>query len=356
MSRLKMNQTTNRWPLAIDLFAGCGGLTLGLKRAHFKVVGAIEIDDLAVETYRLNHPTVQRMWNKDIREVSGADVLSTLGLQRGELDLLAGCPPCQGFSSMTTLNGSRKVDDPRNDLVHEYSRMVKEILPRALLLENVPGLVANPLMDMLMEDLETLGFNVRESWKVLDAAHYGVPQRRRRLVMMSVRDGEINFAPPVAELMTVREAIGKLGRAGNSGDPLHDLTENRTLRIQKLIRAIPKDGGSRSSLGKENQLKCHQKSDGFKDVYGRMSWDKPAPTITSGCQSPSKGRFIHPSEDRTISLREAAILQGFPKNYRFSMKNGKLAAARMIGNAVPPAFVSVQASQLRSAIAKSKSK
>jgi DNA (cytosine-5)-methyltransferase 1 len=134
------------------------------------------------------------------------------------------------------------------------------------------------------------------------------------------------------------------------------MTENRTARIQNLIRAIPKNGGSRSALGKKNQLPCHQKSDGFKDVYGRMFWDKPAPTITSGCQSPSKGRFLHPSEDRTISLREAAILQGFPANYLFSMKNGKLAAARMIGNAVPPAFVSVQAAQLRSAIALSKLK
>ena len=348
------DELAKRWPLAIDLFAGCGGLTLGLKKAHFKVVGAVEIDELAVETYRMNHPTVSHIWNKDIREVPGSDVLITLGLKRGELDLLAGCPPCQGFSSMTTLNGSRKVDDPRNDLVHEYSRLVKEILPRALLLENVPGLVTNPLMNTLMEDLESLGYNVKESWKVLDAADYGVPQRRRRLVMMSVRNGEVKFAPPKVGIATVREAIGKLGRAGKSGDPLHDVTENRTVKIQKLIRAIPKNGGSRSSLGKKNQLPCHQRSDGFKDVYGRMFWDKPAPTITSGCQSPSKGRFIHPSENRTISLREAAILQGFPANYRFSMKNGKLAAAAMIGNAVPPAFVSVQAVQLRSAIARSK--
>lgn len=207
-----------------------------------------------------------------------------------------------------------------------------------------------------MNDLELLGFNVRNSWKVLDSAHFGVPQRRRRLVMMAVPDGAVNFAPPGTELVTVRQAIGNLDKAGKSGDPVHDLTENRTVRIQKLIRAIPKDGGNRSSLSRDNQLECHQRSDGFKDVYGRMPWDKPAPTITSGCQSPSKGRFIHPSEDRTISLREAAILQGFPNNYQSSMKNGRLAAARMIGNAVPPAFVSVQASQLRSALSKSKPK
>lgn len=349
----QLKKTTKHWPLAVDLFAGCGGLTLGLKRAHFKVVGAVEIDDLAVETYRMNHSSVANVWKKDIRDVSGLEILAALGLNRGELDLLAGCPPCQGFSSMTTLNGSRIIEDPRNDLVQEYSRLVREILPRAVLLENVPGLATNPLMGALIGDLEDLGFNVKESWKVLDSAHYGVPQRRRRLVMMAVRDGVVNFAPPGTEFVTVRTAIGDLGKAGKSGDPLHDLTENRTPRIKDLIRAIPKDGGSRSSLGKENQLECHKRTDGFKDVYGRMSWDKPAPTITSGCQSPSKGRFIHPSENRTISLREAAILQGFPKNYRFSMRNGKLAAAEMIGNAVPPAFVSVQASRLRRALTES---
>lgn len=354
MPRLK--KATKRWPLAVDLFAGCGGLTLGLKRARFRVVGAVEIDDLAVETYRMNHPSVANIWERDIREVSGIEILSSLGIERGELDLLAGCPPCQGFSSMTTLNGSRTVDDPRNDLVYEYSRLVSEILPRAVLLENVPGLATNPRMEKLIEDLEGLGFDVNDSWRVLDSAHFGIPQRRRRLVMMAARGGAVVFAPPTAEVVTVRDAIGGLSKAGRSGDPLHDLTENRTSRIQNLIRAIPKDGGSRNSLGKDNQLECHKRSDGFKDVYGRMSWDKPAPTITSGCQSPSKGRFIHPFENRTISLREAAILQGFPDDYRFSMRNGKLAVAQMVGNAVPPAFVSIQANQLRKTLTQLKAK
>lgn len=339
-----MNQN---WPLAVDLFAGCGGLTLGLKGAHFRVVGAVEIDDLAVETYQLNHPSVKNMWKRDIREVTGAEILETLGLKRGQLDLLAGCPPCQGFSSMTTLNGNRRTLDPRNDLVQEYARLVKEILPKALLLENVPGLAANPLMGQLLNDIDVLGYESDNAWRILDTADYGVPQRRRRLVMMAARQGTVNFAAPGDELVTVRDAIADLGIAGESGDPLHDVVENRSSRIRELIRAIPKDGGSRSALGAENQLECHKRSNGFKDVYGRMSWNKPSPTITSGCQSPSKGRFIHPSEDRTITLREAAILQGFPQNYQFSMKNGKLAVARMIGNAVPPIFVSAQARKIR---------
>jgi len=336
-----------KWPLAVDLFSGCGGLTLGLKRAHFRVVGAVEIDDLAVETYRLNHPTVRNIWKRDIREVSGTEILETLKLERGQLDLLAGCPPCQGFSSMTTLNGNRRVLDPRNDLVGEYARLVKEILPKALLLENVPGLAANPLMGQLLNEIDRLGYASDNAWRVLDTADYGVPQRRRRLVMMVARKGSVEFAAPRDQLVTVRDAIADLGIVGESGDPLHDVVENRSPRIRELICAIPKDGGSRSALGPEKQLECHKRSNGFKDVYGRMSWDKPSPTITSGCQSPSKGRFIHPAENRTISLREAAILQGFPATYQFSMRNGKLAVARMIGNAVPPNFVWAQARELR---------
>ena len=215
-----------KWPLAVDLFSGCGGLTLGLKRAHFRVVGAVEIDDLAVETYRLNHPTVRNIWKRDIREVSGTEILETLKLERGQLDLLAGCPPCQGFSSMTTLNGNRRVLDPRNDLVGEYARLVKEILPKALLLENVPGLAANPLMGQLLNEIDRLGYASDNAWRVLDTADYGVPQRRRRLVMMVARKGSVEFAAPRDQLVTVRDAIADLGIVGESGDPLHDVVEN----------------------------------------------------------------------------------------------------------------------------------
>lgn len=337
---------SRRWPTAIDLFSGCGGLTQGLRLARFKVVGAVEIEPLAVETYQLNHPSV-RVWQDDIRRVSGDEILRTLQMRRGELDLLAGCPPCQGFSSMTTLNGNREVSDERNDLVNEYARLVEELLPRAVLMENVPGLAEDERLARLLERLSALGYKIDGVVRVLNAAGFGVPQRRRRLVLLSSREGDVPFLEPTQTRVSVREAFARLPELGTTEDKLHVVSESRTPAIQQLIRETPQDGGSRLDRGQSRQLPCHQKSDGFKDVYGRMAWDKPSPTITSGCQNPSKGRFLHPSDDRTITLREAATLQGFPPDYQFSLRRGKYAAAEMIGNAIPPGFVQAQAEVLR---------
>jgi DNA (cytosine-5)-methyltransferase 1 len=339
-----------KWPLAVDLFSGCGGLTQGLKDARFRVVGAVEIDELAVETYRQNHPTVSHVWATDIRDIPGSTILDAVGLKRGELDLVAGCPPCQGFSSMTTLNGSWEVFDSRNDLVDEYVRIVDELLPRAVLMENVPGLAKDARMKRIVKRLTELGYTGASEWRILDASGFGVPQRRRRLVMAAIRGGKFEFAEPSPDRVTVRTAIGNLARAGESGDPLHDVPETRSQTVRDLIRLIPEDGGSRLDLGEDRQLRCHQESTGFKDVYGRMAWDRPAPTITGGCFNPSKGRFLHPREHRSITLREAALLQGFPPGYHFSLRKGKIAAAEMIGNAVPPKFVEHQARALRGAL------
>jgi DNA (cytosine-5)-methyltransferase 1 len=337
--------------LAIDLFAGAGGMTLGLKRAGFKVVAAVEIDALACKTYGANHPEV-RLWEKDIRNLAAADVLEDLGLQPGDLSLVAGCPPCQGFSSLTTLNGKREVDDPRNDLVLEYERFIREMKPRAVMMENVPGLASDPRMHALCEMLEGLGYPVRSGLKVLNAVDYGVPQRRRRLVMLAVEGSVVPFGRPRDSQITVQDTIADLPEVGSSGDSLHDLAEKRSPVVMARIAAIPKDGGSRADLGSDAQLPCHKDTDGFKDIYGRMSWKKPAPTITGGCVNPSKGRFLHPEEDRAITLREAALLQGFPPEYSFCLDKGKFAAAGLIGNALPPAFVEAHARQIREALVK----
>jgi DNA (cytosine-5)-methyltransferase 1 len=322
-------------------------MTLGLKRAGFKVVAAIEIDDLAAETYRMNHPEV-RLWESDIRETEPLAILAELGLERGDIALVAGCPPCQGFSSLTTLNGSRKVDDDRNDLVLEYARYVRALRPPAVLMENVPGLATDQRMSNLVDELEGLGYPVRAGTQVLNAVDYGVPQQRRRLVMMAAHGTVVPFAERKSKRRTVREAIGALPSPGASGDALHIVREQRTPRIARLIERIPKDGGGRLDLPAHYQLACHTRMDGFKDVYGRMSWDKPAPTITGGCQNPSKGRFLHPEENRTITLREAALLQGFPPTYKVSLRRGKFAAAELIGNALPPPFVAAHAAVLAS--------
>jgi len=325
---------------AIDLFAGAGGLTVGLGQAGFRVVGAVENSKLACDTYADNHPKVH-LWRQDIRELDGAEVLRVLALERGQLDLLAGCPPCQGFSSIRTLNGARLVTEPRNDLLTEYARLVKELLPKAILMENVPGLAQDQRMVELVDLLEDLGYPAREAAQVLNAADYGVPQSRRRLVLVATRVGPLDPVTPLPRRSTVRDAIGHLEAPGSTGDPLHDLPERRSARISALIRRVPADGGSRLDL--DEQLQCHEGFSGFKDVYGRMAWDRPAPTITGGCHNPSKGRFIHPDQHRAITLREAALLQGFPADYTFRLDRGKLAAAVMIGNALPPGFVAAHA-------------
>ena len=332
---------TRKKPLlrAIDLFSGCGGLTTGLKQAGFTVVGAVECDSLAVETYRMNHPRV-KLFPQDIRSIKGAEILQELSLQKGELDLLAGCPPCQGFSTMRTLNGKHSVEDERNDLLFEFLRLVKELEPKAIMMENVPGLAKDTRIDEFLAGIKELGYyGEKDAVAVHNAADYGVPQRRRRMILLSGKKGRIPFASPSQKKLTVRRYLKKLPPVGKSGDPLHDLPAKHNEEVQKIIQEIPKDGGSRRNLGEDKQLPCHKKSNGFKDVYARMWWDEPAPTITGGCINPSKGRFLHPQEDRAITLREAALLQGFPKGYKFSLKRGKYPVALMIGNALPPEFI-----------------
>ncbi len=326
--------------IAIDLFSGCGGLTQGLRKAGFAVIGAVEIDSLAAETYGMNHRTT-RLWKKDIKLLDPYQIMNDLGLAPGELDLLAGCPPCQGFSTMRTQNGGRIIEDPVNDLVFEFLRFVRAFKPRAIMMENVPGLFADPRFSSLTRSLRGLGY--RLDHRVIDVAGYSVPQRRKRLILLGGLNRKIPIVEPTTHKATVRGAISKLPPPGTSGDSLHDFPERRDPRITSLIKRIPKDGGSRRDLPLSMQLPCHQKCDGFKDVYGRMRWDSVSPTITGGCVNPSKGRFLHPEQDRCITLREAALLQGFPKKYKFSMRKGKFPTAQMIGNALPPPFIRIQA-------------
>lgn len=332
-------------PRAIDLFSGCGGLTLGLRQAGFTVIGAVEVDPLAVETYKANHKRVH-VWTKDICDLSVDEILTKFNLEPGELDLVAGCPPCQGFSTMTTLNGKYERNDARNDLVFQYLRIVQGLRPKAVMMENVPDLMKDGRSITLKRELEALGYVCKMD--VHDASKFGVPQRRRRFVLVAGHGQEIAFAKEVKGRRTVKQAFAKLRRPKT--DVLHNLPYRPSPAVLERIRLTPKDGGSRTDLGKQYQLACHKKSDGFKDVYGRMAWKKPAPTITGGCFNPSKGRFLHPEEHRPISMREAALLQTFPPTYRFSLKRGKTGIAQMIGNALPPEFIRRHAAQIEAAL------
>lgn len=329
---------------AIDVFAGCGGMTYGLRDAGFEVTGAIEVDATVAAVYRLNHPATQLL-EADVVGVDAGTWMRQLGLQPGELDLMAGCPPCQGFSRLRTLNGARSNRDSRNGLVMEMARLVQAFRPRAVLMENVPALERKRVFAKFVRLLRQEGYE--PNWAVLDAGRYGVPQRRKRLVLVAGRGFEIPLAPTAASVKTVRMAIGGLPAAGASGDYLHDMPENRSRAMRQWIAAVPKDGGSRTDLPPEMQRACHQRSDGFRDVYGRMAWDAPAPTITGGCLNPSKGRFLHPEENRNISMREAALLQTLPPTFRVPVGTTKTAAAQMIGNALPPEFVKRHALAVR---------
>lgn len=341
MTRAKKNEQTLH---AVDLFSGCGGLSLGLKQAGFAVAAAVEVDTKAQETYRLNHPNV-RLFAQDIRELDPAEVLEAAGLKPGELDLLAGCPPCQGFSRLRTKNKRTSVRDDRNNLVADFLRFIVVMEPKTVMLENVPALSKDTRFLKMRRQLHALGYETVVH--VLDAADYGVPQRRKRLIMLASKVHAPELADKARRRFTVRDALDGLSKPHQARDKLHGLGENRSKEVRELIALIPKNGGSRGDLPRRYQLECHKRSDGFSDVYGRMAWDDVSPTITSGCHNPSKGRFLHPSQNRTITLREAAILQGFPRRYRFNVDHGKEAIALMIGNALPPAFIAAHAGALR---------
>lgn len=330
--------------LSIDIFSGCGGLTEGMHQAKFKTKVAFEIDEIASMAYNLNHPSTTVI-TKDIREVSVAEVKRSLNGKK--IHLLAGCPPCQGFSSIRRLNKLAPVADDRNNLIMEYVRLVKALKPFTIMMENVPGLIHYDLFKKALKILKRAGYKWID-YKVVNVKDYGVPQSRKRLVLVGSRLGEITVAKPTHEKKTVREVIGQLPRPEKSMDPLHKIFPIHTPEVQKRIELTPKNGGGRKDLPKKYLLNCHKDENiGFNDVYGRLRWDDYSTTITGGCLNPSKGRFLHPEQNRCISAREAALLQSFPVDYKFPSVATRTGLALMIGNALPPNFSYVQSLNIR---------
>ena len=320
---------------SIDVFSGIGGLTEGMHQADFKTELAFEIDEIASRAYKLNHPGANVI-TKDIRRVSIAEIKRKLNGK--PIHLLAGCPPCQGFSSIRRLNRAKPIDDERNNLITEYVRLVRALKPYTIMMENVPGLVEYELFKNEIETLKT-ELNYHIDYKVVNVKQYGVPQSRRRLVMVGSRLGPIKVAGPLKESKTVKETIGNLPSPEDSTDPLHKIFPKHTEKVQKRISLTPKDGGSWKDLPKEYILECHKGENiGFNDVYGRLRWNDHSTTITGGCLNPSKGRFLHPEQNRNISAREAALLQSFPPDYKFPINAPVSKIALMIGNALPPKF------------------
>jgi DNA (cytosine-5)-methyltransferase 1 len=343
---------------AIDLFSGAGGATQGLSDAGFRMVAAVENDEIAAKSYSDNHPET-RVEIADIRTVNEHDLRLTLGLDPGELTLLKACPPCQGFSSLA--NGA--VDSARNDLVLDVGRFVKEFMPAAVLLENVPGLSRDQRLADLICEIELLGYAARKY--IVQATDYGVPQRRKRLIVMAVRGGVADIFPDDIRTLlpetfdtsrtTAGEALDGLAVAMGIGDGLNRSRKHSTAVVARMA-AIPVNG-NRFDLPLEHQLACHTRLEarGLRNAtsaYGRIRRDEPAPTMTTRCTTPSCGSFVHPTEDRGLTLREAASLQTFPANYKFQGTYGQI--EKQIGNAVPVHLAHALGSAMTSLLGKAR--
>ncbi|MGI8796792.1 MAG: DNA cytosine methyltransferase [Acidimicrobiia bacterium] len=319
-------------PLAVDLFAGAGGATLGMERAGLRVVAAVEIDRDACATYRANHPEVHLM-EGDICTVDPAPLAEEAAFGRGQLALLKACAPCQGFSTL----GHSALDDERNDLVLETWRFISAWRPASFVFENVPGIRHDDRLRRVLRQARAIGYGVRTY--LVDAVEFGVPQRRRRHVVVGVRSkaqselpGSLPRKPTsVTDYTTVGHAFQRL--VSSQDDQLNRHRKSRATTLQR-IRAVPV-GGSRFDLPDELVLSCHKaltRTAAF-GPYSRMCADQPAPTLTTRCTTPACGQFVHPTADRGITLREAAVLQSFPSDYNFV--GGYDSVERQIGNAVP---------------------
>lgn len=341
---------TENAPKVIDLYSGPGGTGLGCKAAGFRILAAVESDPNAATTYEVNLGIVVK--RTDITQLPARALRGELRLGKKELDVLIGCPPCQGFTRMRNNDGA---GDPRNKLIAQYLTYVEEFQPRIAIFENVPGLVRSKHGKVFYSELRSrlgeLGYALVE--KIIDVANYGIPQHRRRVIVIAGRDNEILPFPEATHAnpssgkvkngllrpwITVKDVIeeypvlsqGEDGTA-NGTYPNHKAPKMGD-KVMKFIKKVPIDGGSRTDVPQKEWLACHQFHEGHNDVYGRMSWGKPANTITSGCTNVSKGRFVHPTQNRALTCREAAALQSFPDNYVFYGAD----IPSQIGNAVPP--------------------
>ena len=329
-------------PKVIDLFCGAGGLALGLREAGFDIVASVEQDPVACRTYRRNFG--DHLIEQDIHNLSVSELLKFAGLREGECALLAGGPPCQGFS----VQRRGPDDDPRNDLVLQYLRFVEGVMPKFFLMENVSGLMSKrgtPFLEKILARVSQLGYKTH--LKKIEAAEFGVPQMRKRVILIGERSlaEECTFTFPegpfdATQYRTVRDAIANLPSPPLDGRSHPDFANHaREIRISPVnlerLQHIP-PGGGREHLPDHLQLACHKNNPGHRhmDVYGRLAWDTPSGTITARFDSFTRGKFAHPVEHRSITLREGARLQTFPDSFVFDGNRGEI--AKQIGNAVPP--------------------
>lgn len=325
-----------------DFFSGCGGASRGFLDAGMDIVFALDNDPDSRRTFTKNLPSV-KFESTDIRKTSIDHVRSLVDAGRPNPVLFCGCAPCQPFTKQNTTHPSRKNDD-RVPLLAYFSQFIKICLPDIVFIENVPGLQkfsrrTQPFGGFI-QDLESLGYKIAH--EPVSLMKYGVPQSRRRLILLASRHGPIELPPKTngpgtgnPRYETVRNWIEDLPPIA-AGEEHPDVPNHRAAALSKRnldrIRATP-EGGGHKDWPERLRLDCHKKFVGYSDVYGRMSWNRPASGLTTRCISYSNGRFGHPEQDRAISIREAACLQTFPRQFLF--EGDLVSMSRQIGNAVP---------------------
>lgn len=329
-------------PIAVvDMFCGVGGLTHGLCLEGFNVVAGIDADDACEYVYEKNNDGA-RFIHRGIEKVKAQEILNLY--PKGHIRVLVGCAPCQPYSRYTQ---KRRDETEKWKLLTDFADLVCEVKPDIVSMENVPELVnfkKGSVYKAFVDDLKAEGYFVTEYPDVY-CPDYGIPQYRTRLVLFASRFGKIEIIESTHSpnrYRTVRQTIGHLEAIGaeqvSASDPLHRASKLSELNLRRIKASLP--GGSWKDWPESLVAACHKRQTGkhYASVYGRMSWDEPAPTITTQCYGFGNGRFGHPEQDRAISLREAALLQTFPEYYEFAPQGGPYLVKRigmLIGNAVP---------------------
>ncbi|PIN89357.1 DNA (cytosine-5-)-methyltransferase [Candidatus Pacearchaeota archaeon CG10_big_fil_rev_8_21_14_0_10_34_76] len=335
----------NKKLVAVDLFCGAGGLTRGLSEAGISVLKGYDFDEKASETYEKNNKN-SKFFHIDVVNLKKEELMNGID-RKNNFFLLAGCAPCQPFS---LINQKEIGNDERKNLVLKFGKLIEETLPDFVFMENVPGLVngkGEKIFKKFLGTLDESGYNY--DFKILNVMNYGVPQRRKRLVVVASKKSKIKipesmeeFSKKNSNVIKLREVLGKyppiIAGEKHSKIPNHEARGLSKINLNRL-KLTRKNGGSRTDLPKEYILECHKKHKGHTDVYGRMSFDNVSPTLTCKCTSISNGRFGHPTQNRAISVREAAAIQTFPDDYVFygNMTDN----TKWVGNAVPVKFAKV---------------
>jgi DNA (cytosine-5)-methyltransferase 1 len=322
----------------IDLFCGVGGLSHGLIKAGIKVRAGFDIDASCKFAYEVNNKA--RFVDTDICKVGKSDLEAFWN--DGEIRVLAGCAPCQPFSTHSNKVKGKEEGDKWN-LLNEFVRLIVETGPQIVSMENVPNLSNKQIFLDFVQSLEQNGYHVW--YKTVYCPDYGIPQKRKRLVLLASRLGPIKLIAPShtkGNYKTVKDAISHLeslknGERSNT-DPLHFTTRLNDLNLKRIRASVP--NGTWEDWDESLRLECHTKASGqtYKSVYGRMAWDEPSPTITTQFYNYGTGRFGHPEQDRALTIREASILQSFPEGYKFFEEGKEILLTKIgvhIGNAVP---------------------